>query len=506
MERIAVLDFGGQYNQLIVRRIRDLGVYAELYPSDVDISRIKDGLIGIVLTGGPDSVYAADSKHCDPAILELGVPVLGICYGIQWLAYTLGGKVGKAGLPEFGDTPVALKAHALFAGIKGEINAWMSHNDSVTELPAGFMGIAKSENCPIAAMANEERKLYGVQFHPEVEHTADGDRVLQNFLYTICGATGGWTMGDMVEAFIGDIKAQVGNSKLLCALSGGVDSSVAAALVHRAVGDRLTCVFVDHGLMRKNEPQEVLAAYEKVGLTVIHVDAADRFLGKLAGVDDPEQKRKIIGEEFIRVFEEEAKKLGQVDYLVQGTIYPDIIESGTNGSALIKSHHNVGGLPEDMDFKGLVEPLRLLFKDEVRALGEALGLPESQVWRQPFPGPGLGVRVLGDITKEKLFIVRESDAILREEVKNAGWERKIWQYFTVFLPVKAVGVKGDSRVYENVVAVRAITSTDAMTARVSHLPFEVLERIGTRIANEVPGVARVVYDITSKPPGTIEWE
>ncbi len=507
MERIVVLDFGGQYNQLIARRVRECGVYSELLPRTADLSRIKgEGLSGLILTGGPDSVYASDAKYCSDEIFELGVPVLGVCYGMQYIAHRLGGKVEATKIKEYGRTPVTFADHPLFKGLdKGVV--WMNHNDAVTKMPEGFVSIAQSEHCPIAAFADDQRKLYGIQFHAEVTHTESGTAIYERFLKNICGCECTYNVTNLAESLTEQVRAQVGEGKVLGALSGGVDSSVASVLVHNAVGDRLTCIFVDHGLLRLNEKEEVLAFYrDKLNLNIVAVDARERFLSKLAGVTEPEHKRKIIGEEFIRVFEEEAKKLGGADYLLQGTIYPDVIESGTDSAATIKSHHNVGGLPKDIGFKGLVEPLRTLFKDEVRALGEYLGIDHDLVWRQPFPGPGLAIRVLGDVTEPKLDILRRSDYILREEIAAAGLKEKIWQYFTVFTGMRSVGVMGDLRTYDYAIGVRAVTSTDAMTVEWAEIPYPVLRRIGERIIAEVPHVNRVVYDITSKPPGTIEWE
>lgn len=505
-ERIAVLDFGAQYNQLITRRVREAGVFSELLPYNAPLSRIRgDALSGVILSGGPDSAYWEDAKRCDPGVFELGVPVLGVCYGMQLMAQQLGGRVGEAPVREFGRTAIRFAKSPLFAGVDSE-TVWMTHNDAVLALPQGFRTIAATEHCPIAAFADDARRLYGIQFHAEVAHTPQGERIFRNFLQNICGCACTYSVAGLSDALIDQVRAQVGDARVLGALSGGVDSSVASVLVHRAVGDRLTCIFVDHGLLRENEAEEVLGFYrDKLRLNVVAVDARRRFLDRLAGVTEPERKRRIIGEEFIRVFEEEAKKLGGADYLLQGTIYPDVIESGTETGATIKSHHNVGGLPRDVGFKGLVEPLRMLFKDEVRALGEHLGIAHELVWRQPFPGPGLAVRILGEITEEKLAILRRSDAILREEIRLAGLAEQIWQYFTVFTGIRSVGVMGDLRTYDYTIGVRAVTSTDAMTVEWAELPYPLLRRISERIIAEVPHVNRVVYDITSKPPGTIEW-
>ncbi|HIU64251.1 MAG TPA: glutamine-hydrolyzing GMP synthase [Candidatus Avacidaminococcus intestinavium] len=507
-EMILVIDFGGQYNQLIARRVRECGVYCEIVPYTYSLEQIRaKNPKGIIFTGGPNSVYAEATPQAAQGIFELGVPVLGICYGHQVMAHTLGGKVASAGVSEFGKTFVELEtSNVLFKGIESKNICWMSHNDYVAEVPEGFQTIGITEVCPVGAMANDEKKLYGVQFHPEVEHTPFGKKVLANFLFEICGVRADWTMASFAKTKIDEIKALVGDGKVICALSGGVDSSVAAVLVHKAVGKQLTCVFVDHGLLRKDEGDSVEKVFrEQFDMNLIRVNAQVRFLGKLAGVSDPERKRKIIGEEFIRVFEEEAGKLGKVDYLVQGTIYPDVVESGTDTSATIKSHHNVGGLPEDMDLK-LIEPLRELFKDEVRAVGEELGIPSALVWRQPFPGPGLAIRVLGEVTEDKLQIVREADAIFRAEIAKAGLDRKIWQYFACLPNIRSVGVMGDGRTYDHTIALRAVTSNDGMTSDWAHIPFSVLDEISRRIVNEVPGVNRIVYDITSKPPATIEWE
>lgn len=507
-ELVLVVDFGGQYNQLIARRVREHNVYCEIIPYTSTIEEIKaKAPKGIIFTGGPNSVYGEGAPRIDKEVFELGVPVLGICYGHQLTSYSLGGVVESPDIREYGKTEVNLsKDSLLFDGIEEVGQSWMSHTDYVSKVPEGFKITATTDQCPVAAMENAERRIYGVQFHPEVEHTLFGKQMLSNFLLKICNLKGDWSMASFAENKIREIKELVGDRKVLCALSGGVDSSVAAVLVHKAIGKQLTCVFVDHGLLRKDEGDQVEAIFKKqFDMNLIRANASDRFLGKLKGVSDPERKRKIIGEEFIRVFEEEANKLGQIDFLVQGTIYPDIVESGTSTSATIKSHHNVGGLPEDIQFS-LIEPLRELFKDEVRAVGEEIGIPHHLVWRQPFPGPGLAIRVLGEVTEEKLFITREADAIFRDEIAKAGLEEKIWQYFACLPNIKSVGVMGDERTYCHTIALRAVTSSDAMTSDWARIPYEVLDVVSRRIVNEVKGVNRIVYDITSKPPSTIEWE
>lgn len=506
-ELVLVIDFGGQYNQLIARRVREQGVYCEIIPYTYTLDKIKaKNPKGIIFTGGQNSVYGEGAPQIDKNIFALGVPVLGICYGDQLIAHTLGGEVKTAEVREYGKTEVTLKKSALFEGIEGKEQCWMSHTDQIYKTPEGYDIIASTSTCGIAAMANAEKKIYGVQFHPEVEHTPFGTQMFKNFLFSICQLRGDWSMTSFAEEKIKQIKELVGNKKVLCALSGGVDSSVAAVLVHKAVGKQLTCIFVDHGLLRKNEGDEVERIFKKqFDMNLIRVNAQDRFLGKLKGVSDPERKRKIIGEEFIRVFEDESNKLGEIDFLVQGTIYPDVVESGTATSATIKSHHNVGGLPEDIKFQ-LIEPLRELFKDEVRAVGEEIGIPHHLVWRQPFPGPGLAIRVLGEVTEEKLFITREADAIFRDEIAKAGLEGKIWQYFACLPNIQSVGVMGDERTYCHTVGLRAVTSSDAMTSDWARIPYEVLDIVSRRIVNEVKGVNRIVYDVTSKPPATIEWE
>ncbi|OPL09158.1 MAG: GMP synthetase [delta proteobacterium ML8_F1] len=508
IEKIIIVDFGGQYNQLIARRVRENHVYSLVISHRGALERIKkEKPVGIIFTGGPNSVYAEEAPTIERELFEMGIPVLGICYGMQLMAWVLGGKVKKATHREYGKIELHLKRPTgLFAGIESGSQCWMSHFDFVQEVPEGFEVTASTENTSIAAMASEEKGLYGVQFHAEVEHTPFGRDLIRNFLFEVCHCRGDWELENFIEETIATIKEAVGNQKAIVGLSGGVDSSVAALLVQRAVGDNLTAIFVDHGLLRKNEGDEVEKVFrEAFHMNLIRVDAKDRFLGKLKGVSDPEKKRKIIGEEFIRVFEDEAKKIPGVGFLVQGTVYPDVIESGTDTAQVIKSHHNVGGLPENMNFD-LIEPLKQLFKDEVRRVGTQLGLKEDLVWRQPFPGPGLAIRIMGEITEEALEMVRESDAILRDEIKKAGLEREIWQYFTVLPNIFSVGVMGDERTYSHAIGIRAVTSVDGMTSDWAKIPYEVLEKISSRIVNEVDHVNRVLYDITSKPPSTIEWE
>lgn len=507
-EKIIVLDFGSQYNQLITRRIREFGVYSELHPHTITVEEMEAlNPTGIIFSGGPNSVYDEDAFRADERIFDMGIPILGICYGMQLMTTHFGGKVERAKDREYGKADIHVENPSrLFASLPTDQVVWMSHGDLVVKEPAGFEVTATSKSCPIAAIADEDRLLYGVQFHPEVRHSAYGNELLKNFALNICGCKGDWTMENFSEVEIAKIQEIVGDKKVLLALSGGVDSSVVGVLIHKAIGDQLTCIFVDHGLLRKGEADQVMATLQgEFNMNIIKVDAKQRFMDKLAGVSDPEQKRKIIGNEFIYVFDDEANKLDGVEFLAQGTLYTDIIESGTATAQTIKSHHNVGGLPEDMQFK-LIEPLNTLFKDEVRALGTELGMPDAIVWRQPFPGPGLGIRVLGEITEEKLEIVRDSDYILREEIKNAGLEREIWQYFTALPNIRSVGVMGDGRTYDHTVVVRAVTSIDGMTADWARIPWDVLEKISVRIVNEVDHVNRVVYDITSKPPATVEWE
>ncbi|MCH5159039.1 MAG: glutamine-hydrolyzing GMP synthase [Clostridiales bacterium] len=510
-EKILVIDFGGQYNQLIARRVREKRVYAEVvsYKTPIkEIAAMKP--TGIIFTGGPKSVYLDDSPRMSGEIFNLGVPILGICYGAQFLVYGLGGEIGAAGADsaaEFGRTDCSFDVKSpLFKGLKDESVVWMSHNDYIKKLPSGFKAVAHSAKCPYAAIENAEKKFYGTQFHPEVNHTEQGFDMLGNFLYNVCGCKGEWTMSGYAETAVKSLRKKIGNGKALLALSGGVDSSVACKLLAKAIGNQLTCIFVDHGLMRKNEGDEVEAAFKDSGVNFIRVNAGERFLSRLSGVTDPEEKRAIIGDEFIKVFEAEAKKLGAVDFLVQGTIYPDVIESGAGDAAVIKSHHNVGGLPDHVDFKEIVEPLRMLFKDEVRRLGKELGLSEELVWRQPFPGPGLAIRIIGEITPEKVALLQEADAIFREEIAAAGLDREISQYFAVLTDMRSVGVMGDMRTYDYTLALRGVSTTDFMTADFSRIPYDVLERASTRIVNEVGNINRVVYDITSKPPSTIEWE
>ncbi len=508
-ELVVVLDFGGQYNQLIARRVREANVYCEVLPYSTSIDKIKGmNPKGIIFTGGPASVLAEDAPKCDKGVFELGVPVLGICYGMQFMSVALGGEVAAAAQREYGKVNIKLDAgDELFKGIEIDTTSWMSHTYYVSNPPEGFNITATTNNCPAAAMSNSEKKLYAVQFHPEVMHTPKGREMLSNFLYNICGCKGDWQMSSFVENSIKSIKEKVGDKKVLCALSGGVDSSVAAVMIHKAIGKQLTCIFVDHGLLRKYEGDQVEKVFgEQFDINMIRVNVEDRFLQKLKGVSDPETKRKIIGEEFIRVFEQEAKKIGKVDYLVQGTIYPDVIESGAGDAAVIKSHHNVGGLPDYVDFEEIIEPLRNLFKDEVRRAGLELGIPDELVWRQPFPGPGLAIRIIGDITKEKLDLLRDTDYIFREEIAKAGLKRDINQYFTVLTNMRSVGVMGDERTYDYTLALRAVTTTDFMTADWARIPYDVLETISNRIVNEVKHINRIVYDITSKPPSTIEWE
>lgn len=509
VDKIIVLDYGSQYNQLITRRIREFGVYSELLPNTITAAEVKKiNPKGIILSGGPMSVYDEGAFDVDQEILNLGIPVLGICYGMQLLAYKLNGKVESADNREYGKAEITVTdlQSPLFKGLPVDQTVWMSHGDLVREVPTGFHVVATSKNAPISSFANDDKKMYGIQFHAEVRNTEYGNEILRHFTFDIAGAEANWSMTDFIDQQIAQIRETVGDKKVLLGLSGGVDSSVVGVLLHKAIGNQLTSIFVDHGLLRKGEAEQVMDSLEgKFGLNIIKVDAQERFLNKLAGVSDPETKRKIIGNEFIQVFNDEAAKLDGIDFLAQGTLYTDVIESGTSTAQTIKSHHNVGGLPEDIHFQ-LIEPLRTLFKDEARELGEKLGMPHDLVWRQPFPGPGLAIRVLGEITEDKLEIVRDSDLILREEIKNAGLDEEIWQYFTVLPGIRSVGVMGDGRTYDYTVAIRAVTSIDGMTADFAQIPWDVLQKISVRIVNEVGHVNRVVYDITSKPPATIEWE
>lgn len=509
VDKIIVLDYGSQYNQLITRRIREFGVYSELLPNTITAAEVKKiNPKGIILSGGPMSVYDEGAFDVDQEILNLGIPVLGICYGMQLLAYKLNGKVESADNREYGKAEITVTdlESPLFKGLPVDQTVWMSHGDLVREVPTGFHIVATSKNAPISSFANDDKKMYGIQFHAEVRNTEYGNEILRHFTFDIAGAEANWSMTDFIDQQIAQIRETVGDKKVLLGLSGGVDSSVVGVLLHKAIGNQLTSIFVDHGLLRKGEAEQVMDSLEgKFGLNIIKVDAQERFLNKLAGVSDPETKRKIIGNEFIQVFNDEAAKLDGIDFLAQGTLYTDVIESGTSTAQTIKSHHNVGGLPEDIHFQ-LIEPLRTLFKDEARELGEKLGMPHDLVWRQPFPGPGLAIRVLGEITEDKLEIVRDSDLILREEIKNAGLDEEIWQYFTVLPGIRSVGVMGDGRTYDYTVAIRAVTSIDGMTADFAQIPWDVLQKISVRIVNEVGHVNRVVYDITSKPPATIEWE
>ena len=509
MQKVLVLDFGAQYSRLIARRVRECKVYSEIIPYNMPVAEIiARKPKGLILSGGPASVNIDNAPVCDPGLFEVGIPILGICYGLQHMAHVLGGEIANTGIDEYGDTNLEARTKSvLFKNVSRKQNVWMSHRDSVKKVPDGFSNVAATKHSPVAAMEDQRRRLFGVQFHPEVAHTSAGLDILKNFLYESCGCLPTWTSVSMIDDAVAAIKEQVGNENIICGLSGGVDSAVAALLVHKAIGDQLTCVFVDHGLMRKDEGQKVEKMFRKhFRINLIHEKAQERFLKRLKGIIDPEEKRKIIGEEFIRVFEAVAEKMSDIHFLVQGTLYPDVIESGTKDAAKIKTHHNVGGIPLDMQFK-LIEPLRLLFKDEVRAVGEELGLPEEMVWRQPFPGPGLAVRIIGEVTYERLEMLRHADDIVVDEIKRAGLYRSIWQSFAV-LPadLKSVGVKGDTRTYSSTIAIRAVSSEDAMTADWVRLPYEVLGKISTRLMNEVPGVNRVIYDISSKPPSTIEWE
>lgn len=507
-ELILIMDFGGQYSQLIARRIRECGVYCEIVPFNTSVTDIIERKPrGIVFSGGPSSVYGEGAPRCDEKVFALGLPIFGICYGMQLTAHTLGGQVEHATSREYGNTHLYVDDNSgLFAQINQQTQVWMSHGDFVAAPPEGFITTAHTNSTPVAAMADATRRFYGVQFHPEVVHTPEGMKMIRNFLFDICGCTGEWNMGSFVDHAIKAIREQVGTKRVLCGLSGGIDSSVAAALVHQAVGNQLTCVFVNHGFLRKGEPEQVVKTFrDGFNMNLVYVDASERFMKRMRGVTEPEEKRKIIGEEFIRVFEDEAAKLGDIDFLVQGTLYPDIIESGTATAAVIKSHHNVGGLPEDMQFK-LVEPLRELFKDEVRLVAREINLPEDIVWRQPFPGPGLAIRIIGEVTEERLEILREADAIVHQEIKIADLYRKVWQSFAVLPAMKSVGVMGDERTYAYTVGLRVVSSEDGMTADWVRLPYEVIDNISRRIVNEVKGVNRIVYDVTSKPPSTIEWE
>lgn len=507
-ELVLVMDFGGQYSQLIARRIRECGVYCEIVPFNTPVASIVERKPkGIVFSGGPSSVYSEGAPRCDQEVFNLNIPIFGICYGMQLTTYMLKGQVAHATSREYGNTRLYIdKSEGLFAQLSGETQVWMSHGDYVSAAPEGFAVTAHTNSTPVAAIADEQRKIYGVQFHPEVVHTPEGMKMIRNFLFTTCGCKGDWDMGSYVDIAVKQIREQVGNKKVLCALSGGVDSSVAAVLVHKAIGDQLTCVFVNHGFLRKGEAEQVVKTFrEGFKMNLVYAEVVDRFLTRMEGITEPEQKRKIIGEEFIRVFEAESAKLGDIEFLVQGTLYPDVIESGTATAAVIKSHHNVGGLPEDMKFQ-LIEPLRDLFKDEVRALGRELNLPEDIVGRQPFPGPGLAIRIIGEVTEERLEILREADAIVHQEIKLAGLYNKVWQSFAVLPAMKSVGVMGDERTYAYTVGLRVVSSEDGMTADWVRLPYEVIDSISRRIVNEVKGVNRIVYDVTSKPPSTIEWE
>jgi len=507
-EFVYIIDFGGQYSQLIARRVRENGVFCEIIPYDEALEKIKQNSPkGIIFSGGPNSVYEKDSPKVDSEIFSLGIPILGICYGDQLIAQSLGGRVDKAKVREYGNTLVKFDISSLlFKGLKEEGICWMSHTDEIVKLPEGFKIIASSDNCKIAGMEDEKRRIYGLQFHPEVSHTQFGRDIIKNFLFNVCKLKGNWNMSSFIDEKIRYIREVVGDKKAICALSGGVDSSVAAVLAYKAIGNNLTCIFVDHGFLRLNEAEEIYSIFkEKFNINVIMIDAKERFLRRLKGISEPEKKRKIIGEEFIRVFEEVSSKIENAEFLVQGTIYPDVVESGTKTSATIKTHHNVGGLPKDLKFK-LIEPLRELFKDEVREVGRKLSLPEELICRQPFPGPGLAIRVLGEVTEDKLNILRQADFIFVEEIKKAGLDKEIWQYFAVLPDIKSVGVMGDERTYSHTIVLRAVESVDGMTCDWFKIPYDVLSKISSRIVNEVKGVNRVVYDITSKPPATIEWE